>query len=55
MRLDRTEERLAAFVDELIRRTLLLRRYRDDGVFRAHPTVSSVGHSMVCLIIAGLP
>lgn len=53
MPLDRTEERLAAFVREVINRTLLMRHYRDDEAFRANPTVSLIGHSMGGLIIAG--
>ncbi len=53
MPLDHTEERLAAFVDEVIDRTLLLHHYRDDPTFRHHPTVTLIGHSMGGLIIAG--
>lgn len=53
MPLDLTEERLAAFVDEVIDRTLLIRHYRDDPAFRDHPTVTLIGHSMGGLIIAG--
>ncbi len=53
MPLDRTEERLAAFVQEVISRTLLMRHYRDDEAFRANPKVSLIGHSMGGLIIAG--
>lgn len=53
MPLDWTEERLAAFVREVIERTLLMRHYRDDEAFRASPTVSLIGHSMGGLIIAG--
>lgn len=53
MPLDWTEERLAAFVREVIERTLLMRHYRDDEAFRANPTVSLIGHSMGGLIIAG--
>ena len=53
MPLDRTEERLAAFVDEVIDRTLLMRHYRDDSGYRDHPTVTLIGHSMGGLIIAG--
>lgn len=51
--LDHTEQRLAAFVDEVIDRTLLIRHYRDDPAFRRHPTVTLIGHSMGGLIIAG--
>ena len=53
MPLDWTEERLAAFVAEVIDRTLLMRHYRDDEAFRENPTVSLIGHSMGGLIIAG--
>ena len=53
MPLDRTEERLAAFVREVVDRTLLLRHYRDDPAFAARPTVTLIGHSMGGLIIAG--
>ena len=53
MPLDWTEERLAAFVREVIDRTLLMKHYRDDEAFRASPTVSLIGHSMGGLIIAG--
>ena len=51
--LDRIEERLAAFVQEVIDRTLLLRHYRGDEHYRGNPTVNLVGHSMGGLIIAG--
>ena len=53
MPLDRTEEQLAAFVEEVIDRTLLMRHYRDDEAFCENPTVSLIGHSMGGLIIAG--
>ena len=53
MPLDRTEQRLAAFVREVIDRTLLMRHYRDDEAFRNNPIVSLVGHSIGGLIIAG--
>lgn len=53
MPLDRTEERLAAFVGEVIERTLLMRHYRGDEAFRTNPRVSLIGHSMGGLIIAG--
>ena len=53
MPLDLTEQRLAAFVDEVIDRTLLIRHYRDDSAYRDHPTVTLIGHSMGGLIIAG--
>ncbi len=48
-----TEERLAAFVGEVVDRTLLMRHYRADEAYRANPTVSLIGHSMGGLIIAG--
>ncbi len=51
--LDLTEERLAEFIVEVARRTLLLRHYRDNAAYAAAPTVSLVGHSMGGLIIAG--
>lgn len=55
--LDRIEDRLAAFVREVIDRTLLLKHYRDDEDYRINPTVNPtvnlVGHSMGGLIIAG--
>lgn len=53
MPLDWIEERLAAFVREVVDRTLLMKHYRDDEAFRANPTVSLIGHSMGGLIIAG--
>ena len=53
MPLDATEEQLAAFVGEVIDRTLLMRHYRRDEAFRENPTVSLIGHSMGGLIIAG--
>ena len=53
MPLDRTERLLAAFVGEVIDRTLLLPHYRNDPGYREHPTVSLIGHSMGGLIIAG--
>ena len=53
MPLDHTEERLAAFVDEVIDRTLLIRDYRDDPAYRDRPAVTLIGHSMGGLIIAG--
>lgn len=53
MPLDHTEAHLAAFVDEVIDRTLLMRHYRDNAAFRDHPTVTLIGHSMGGLIIAG--
>ena len=51
--LDPTEERLADFIVEVTRRTLLLRHYRDNAAYAAAPTVSLIGHSMGGLIIAG--
>ena len=53
MPLDHTEERLAAFVDEVIDRTLLMHHYRNDNGYREHPKVTLIGHSMGGLIIAG--
>ena len=53
MPLDQTEKRLAAFVKEVIGRTLLMEPYRKDKEYNEHPTVSLVGHSMGGLIIAG--
>lgn len=53
MPLDHTEERLAAFVDEVIDRTLLMRPYRQADTYREHPRVTLIGHSMGGLIIAG--
>ena len=53
MPLDHTEERLAAFVDEVIDRTLLMHHYRNDKGYREHPRVTLIGHSMGGLIIAG--
>ena len=52
-RWNRTEQRLAAFVDEVIHRTLLMPHYRNNDHYRKHPTVSLVGHSMGGLVIAG--
>ncbi len=50
--LDRIEEELALFVDEVIDRTALLPHYHDAGYHKA-PAVTLVGHSMGGLIIAG--
>ena len=50
--LDRTEERLAAFVHEVIDRTLLMEHYRDSA-FADAPAVTLIGHSMGGLVIAG--
>lgn len=50
--LDAIELALAAFVEEVIARTKLLRHYDQDG-FADDPKVNLVGHSMGGLIIAG--
>lgn len=50
--LEATEVQLAAFVDEVIDRTSLLRHY-DAGGWTSEPKVNLVGHSMGGLIIAG--
>lgn len=50
--LDMIEEELAAFVDEVIERTKLLKHYHGDGYAQA-PKVNLVGHSMGGLVIAG--
>lgn len=47
-----TEDKLAAFVDEVVDRTKLLRHYHKDGYGDA-PKVNLVGHSMGGLVIAG--
>ena len=47
------EAQLAAFIDEVIERTKLLRHYDADESFRADPKVNLVGHSMGGLVIAG--
>ncbi|HSF94820.1 MAG TPA: alpha/beta hydrolase, partial [Thermohalobaculum sp.] len=47
-----TEATLAAFIDEVIDRTKLLRHYHKDGYGDA-PRVNLVGHSMGGLVIAG--
>lgn len=46
------EEALAAFVDEVIARTRLMRHYHKDGYGDA-PRVNLIGHSMGGLVIAG--
>ena len=46
MPLGRTEERLAAFLDEVLDRTLLLPRYRADRAFRDRPAVNLIGRLM---------
>lgn len=51
--MDRTEEQLADFIDEVIERTRLLRHYNDDG-YAARAKVNLVGHSMGGLLIAGV-
>ena len=50
--LEAIEDELAAFVDEVIRRTTLLRHYFRGGYADA-PKVNLVGHSMGGLVIAG--
>lgn len=50
--LDLIEVQLAAFIDEVIARTSLMRHYHDAG-YADDPKVSLVGHSMGGLIIAG--
>lgn len=50
--LEQTEARLAAFVEEVIARTKLLRHYDKDDWSKA-PKVNLVGHSMGGLIITG--
>ncbi|RNC81005.1 MAG: alpha/beta fold hydrolase [Phycisphaera sp.] len=47
------ELQLAAFIEEVIERTKLLRHYNSDEAFKADPRVNLVGHSMGGLIIAG--
>lgn len=51
--LDAIEEKFAAFMDEVIERTLLLRHYAEDPQYAKQPTVNLVGHSMGGLIITG--
>jgi len=48
-----TEARLAAFVDEVIERTLLLRHYAEDDAYAAAPKVNLVAHSMGGLLVTG--
>ncbi len=50
--LERVENQLDQFVDEVIQRTLLLRHYHKAG-YGQDPRVNLVGHSMGGLIIAG--
>lgn len=50
--LERTEALLAAFIDEVIARTKLLRHYAAAG-YGEDPKVNLVGHSMGGLVIAG--
>lgn len=51
--LDNTQEQLAAFIDEVIGRTSLLRHYNQDGYTAKTGKVSLVAHSMGGLIAAG--
>ena len=51
--LARTEKRFAAFVEEVMGRTLLLKHYCDDKAFKERPRVSVIGHSMGGLIVTG--
>lgn len=51
--LELLEERLLAFIDEVIDRTKLLRHYHKDG-YAQEPRVDLVGHSMGGLLIAGM-
>jgi pimeloyl-ACP methyl ester carboxylesterase len=51
--LELLEERLLAFIDEVIDRTKLLRHYHREGYGEA-PRVDLVGHSMGGLLIAGM-
>ncbi|MCC6716916.1 MAG: alpha/beta hydrolase [Acetobacteraceae bacterium] len=50
--LDLVEQKLAAFIDEVIARTKLLRHYDREG-YATTPKVNLVGHSMGGLVIAG--
>lgn len=50
--LEDTEAQLAAFIDEVIDRTSLLRHYDAEG-WASEPKVNLIGHSMGGLIIAG--
>lgn len=50
--LEVAQQELAAFIDEVIRRTALLRHYHRDG-YTEKSKVSLVGHSMGGLVIAG--
>ena len=50
--LEQTEEKLAAFVEEVISRTKLLRHYDKDDWSR-NPRVNLIGHSMGGLIVTG--
>jgi pimeloyl-ACP methyl ester carboxylesterase len=50
--LEQTEEKLAAFVEEVIARTKLLRHYDKDD-WSKNPRVNLVGHSMGGLIVTG--
>ena len=51
--LARTEDELAAFIDEVIDRTALMRNYHADPTYRGAIRVNLVGHSMGGLVIAG--
>ncbi len=50
--LDAIQQTFAAFVEEVVERTKLLRHYAEDG-YEDSPKVNLVGHSMGGLIIAG--
>jgi pimeloyl-ACP methyl ester carboxylesterase len=50
--LEIVERQFAAFIDEVIDRTKLIRHYAANG-YRENPTVNLIGHSMGGLIIAG--
>ena len=52
--LETTEDRLAAYIDEVIARTRLTRHYARDAGWKKRPLVNLVGHSMGGLVIAGL-
>jgi pimeloyl-ACP methyl ester carboxylesterase len=51
--LQATEAQFAAFVQEVVERTALLRHYAEDGYTKKNGRVNLVGHSMGGLIIAG--
>ena len=50
--LEHTEQQLAAFIDEVIERTVLMRHYVKDG-YGSERRVNLVGHSMGGLVITG--